>query len=172
MDEKDMVRNWLAKDPKLCYHLKGISNALLQSKNQYVDDHRHGVGVLKTLKSIVIVQKQELTMNVKTRELVWSNICRDNKEFYTHDYAWCCPFPTYCKNPLYVTDGTVHLTTMSSGMDFRNDKFEDIQYIPLHFLNRDFTNLCESNVLFSVEEFHDLMQSIPMPPESQLEEDI
>ncbi len=171
-----IIRDWLNDDEKFLHYLKNIANALDQSNDYFVDDHcsKDEFDTLNSLLTeIVIIQKQFGKVNPKNGNIVWFN-CKCSVDEKIPFNAWCCPFPTCSKNPLYLHEEKVHLTRSSMGRNFYkndyngpvsslyNNQREDIQFLGIEkikILKSFGQEIREYNLLLTINEFKDLINS-------------
>src|SRR5207253_6955143 len=118
-----IVREWLQNDEKFRQEMKKLVNALDLSGDMYIDDHdwkNH------KLESVLLIQKQQCATNAEMNQVVWigkQRIHGINEGDFRHDNVWCCPFPTLCKNQLYLAHSrTPHVTRLASGQDLTSER--------------------------------------------------
>jgi len=152
------LRLWLQQDTLLCNYLRDISKGLQESNNKFLDDHSPGRCEERLVKQILVVQKQEWVNNQ------WMNLKRKEPASF-HNNAWCCPYPTMCKNPLYVDEkNKIHLTIFSTGTDVKTVpilkspilKSPDNALVACNRIQYRSSTLREYNILLTMDEFHNL----------------
>lgn len=164
LDQISVVKQWLHNDEKFLMLLRDIVDALDKSDNKWYDDHQHKFSDSK-LESLVLVQRQKVAVDLTTGLPVWVNLKRDGNNKREHDDAWCTKYPVWCKNPLYLFNDHVHLSTCDTGFGLgshRQELTEKKFYIQNELLweDRNLSSIREYNVLLTVNELKDLIVNL------------
>jgi len=114
--QTETLLKWVQEDSKLCDILKRIV-----SFDRYKDDHSSW-GEHCKLEQILVVRREAL------KDGHWVPFLRkEGVNNGTHDNSWCCPFPTMCKNSLYIADNELHLSTWATGMLLTREEIQTLR---------------------------------------------
>jgi 2-amino-1-hydroxyethylphosphonate dioxygenase (glycine-forming) len=148
----EIVRDWLSNDQLFLRTMITMVNVLTEAGKHYMDDHS---GQPVQLESVIVVQKQ------KQSGEKWTELKRtgtENNGF--HDNIWICPFPTWCKNPLYISRGSAKLSRCSSGFDLNYENQYVLKETGQFLQNCSWApDMREHNVLLKITELIDLVKS-------------
>jgi len=142
---KIFINHLLNNDKNFINYMKKYKSIISNQGPQFIDDHNNEIRMIKQL-CIVLQYKNKQILLVNQGNIM------------IHPKIWI--FPTnianiyQCKNPLYIKDNKIHLSTCSTGATLHKEYLKELHQNS--FLIQKYIKCKDVNILLTLDQFNQI----------------